>query len=371
MFTNKYSEILEQIDQVDPVNYGRTRNFIDGDVSRLSPYISRGVISTKQVMKRTLDRGFEPDEIKKWLQELAWRDYWQLVWIEKGKEIDSDLRYPQPDVQNHQMPKVIVEANTGIKAIDGAIEEFYETGYLHNHVRMYIAAICCNMGKSHWKVPAQWMYYHLKDGDWASNALSWQWVAGSNSNKKYVANQDNINKYCHTDQCGTFLDVPYEAFDDLETPDLLKDLVNPELKTPLPESSEIEIDPQKTTLIYNFYNMDPKWREDQQANRILLLEPSVFEKYPVSESSIQFLTDLGENIPNLQVYTGEFDELKHQFSLSDSDIYYKEHPLNNYSGNEEARNWMFPVKGYYPSFFKFWNKAKKELKRPKDLFDGA
>ncbi|HAW80987.1 MAG TPA: deoxyribodipyrimidine photolyase, partial [Balneola sp.] len=50
MFTTKYSEILEQIDQVDPINYGRTRNFIDGDVSKLSPYISRGVISTKQVM---------------------------------------------------------------------------------------------------------------------------------------------------------------------------------------------------------------------------------------------------------------------------------------------------------------------------------
>ncbi|MEQ9279589.1 MAG: FAD-binding domain-containing protein [Balneola sp.] len=371
MFTTKYDGILEQIDQLDPINYGRTRNFIDGDVSKLSPYISRGVISTKQVMKRTLERGFEPDEIKKWLQELAWRDYWQLVWIEKGKEIDSDLRHPQPDVQNHQMPKVIVEANTGIKAIDDAIEKFYETGYLHNHVRMYIAAICCNMGKSHWKVPAQWMYYHLKDGDWASNVLSWQWVAGSNSNKKYVANQDNINKYCYTDQSGTFIDVPYEAFDDFDTPETLKNLVLPKLKTPLPKSEEIKIDSKKPTLIYNFYNMDPKWREDEDTNRILLLEPSVFEKYPVSESSIQFITDLGENIPNLQIYVGEFEELKNQFSLSDSDIYFKEHPLNDYSGNEEPRDWMFPVKGYYQSFFKFWNKAKKELKRPKDLFGGS
>lgn len=85
MFKTKYSEILDLIDQVDPVNYGRTRNFIDGDVSRLSPYISRGVISTKQVMKRTLDRGFEPEEIKKWLQELAWRDYWQLIWVRTSR----------------------------------------------------------------------------------------------------------------------------------------------------------------------------------------------------------------------------------------------------------------------------------------------
>ncbi len=371
MFTTNYKEILKQIDQVDPVNYGRTRNFIDGDVSKLSPYISRGVISTKQVMKRTLDRGFDPDDIKKWLQELAWRDYWQLIWIEKGDEINSDLRRPQPDVGNHQMPKVVVEANTGIEAIDNAIEEFYETGYLHNHVRMYIAAICCSIGGSHWKVPAQWMYYHLKDGDWASNALSWQWVAGANSNKTYVANQNNINKYCYTDQKGTFLDVPYEAFDSMEIPKVLKDLKDPELQTPLPESDEIDIKTDKPTLIYNFYNMDPEWRKDEDANRILLLEPSVFEKYPVSESSIQFVLGLGENISNLQTYVGEFDDLKNEFSLNEEDIYFKEHPLNNYSGHEDPRDWMFSVKGYYQSFFKFWNKAKKELKRPKDLFDGA
>lgn len=371
MFTTEYDEILEQIDQVDPVNYGRTRNFIDGDVSHLSPYISRGVISTKQVMRRTLDRGFEPDEIKKWLQELAWRDYWQLVWIKKGDQINSDLRHPQPDVQNQQMPNVIVEANTGIKAIDEAIEEFYETGYLHNHLRMYIAAICCNMGKSHWKVPAKWMYYHLKDGDWASNALSWQWVAGSNSNKKYVANQDNINKYCYTDQKDTFLDVPYEAFDSFEVPDVLQELVTPELKTELPDSDELSIDHNKSTLIYNFYNLDPKWKEDESVNRILLLEPSVFENYPVSKSSIEFVLKLGEDIDGLQIYVGEFPDLINKNSISESDIYFKEHPLNKYKGNEEQRDWMFPVKGYYQSFFKFWNKAKKELKRPEDLFDGS
>ncbi len=371
MFKTKYSEILDQIDQVDSVNYGRTRNFIDGDVSRLSPYISRGVISTKQVMKRTLDRGFEPEEIKKWLQELAWRDYWQLIWAEKEDQINSDLRRPQPDVENHQMPKVIVEANTGIKAIDKTIEEFYETGYLHNHVRMYIAAICCSIGGSHWKTPARWMYYYLKDGDWASNALSWQWVAGANSNKTYVANQNNINKYCYTDQTGTFLDVPYEAFDSMEIPDILRDLTSPNLKTPLPKSHELTINSDNLTLIYNFYNMDPTWREGEDANRILLIEPSVFQKYPVSEDSIKFMLDLGENIPNLQTYVGEFDHLKNEFSLNEDDIYFKEHPLNNYLGNEDSRDWMFSVKGYYQSFFKFWNKAKKELNHPKDLFDGT
>jgi deoxyribodipyrimidine photo-lyase len=63
---------------------------------------------------------------------------------------------------------------------------------------MYIASLACNVAQSQWRIPAKWMYYHLLDADWASNALSWQWVAGTNSNKKYFANQNNINKYCFT-----------------------------------------------------------------------------------------------------------------------------------------------------------------------------
>lgn len=370
MFKTDYQEILDQIDEVDPIAYGRTRNFIDGDVSKLSPYISRGVISTKQVMKRILERGFNPDDIQKWLQELAWRDYWQLIWIEKGNEINSDLRREQPKVENHQMPETVLEARTGITAIDKSVKQLYKTGYIHNHVRMYIASIVCNIGRSHWKIPARWMYYHLKDGDWASNALSWQWVAGANSNKKYVANQDNINKYCHTNQKGTFLDIPYEAFDFMKVPKILSDLIESELKTPLLESTEISMDPNKPTLIYNYYNLDPIWKHDLDANRVLLLEPSVFDEYPVSKQNISFVLKLGKNIPGLQVFVGEFEKLVQNHSLQEAVVYFKEHPLNyNYKGNEEPRDWMFSVKGYYSSFFKFWNKAKKELNRPVDLFD--
>jgi deoxyribodipyrimidine photo-lyase len=113
------------------------------------------------------------------------------------------------------------------------------------------------------------------------------------------------------------------------------------------------------------------WRKEDEVNRVLLLEPSVFEKYPVSKSSIDFILELGKNIPGLQTFVGEFANLIEEYSISETTIYFKEHPLNSYSGNEDQRDWMFSTKGYYTSFFKFWNKAKKELKRPKDLFDDA
>ena len=175
---------------------------------------------------------------------------------------------------------------------------------------MYIASIACNIGQSHWKFPAQWMYYYLLDADWASNALSWQWVAGANSNKKYYANQDNINKYCFTQQKDTFLDVPYEDFANMQIPEILKDTPSLELKTPLPKQEAIAIDETLPTCIYNFYNLDPLWKKETSVNRILLLEPSHFKQYPVSQKTIDFIITISkENIANIQIYVGEFNDL--------------------------------------------------------------
>ena len=360
-FTVSYEKILNRISDIQPVKYASSRNYIDGAVTYLSPYISRGVISTKQVLEAVLSCGYKPDQIEKFIQELAWRDYWQQVWIAKGDAIDSDLKKPQERVSNQGISEAVVVAKTGISAIDSAINDFYKTGYLHNHVRMYIAAICCNMGQSHWQYPAKWMYYHLLDGDWASNTLSWQWVAGSNSNKKYVANQENINKYCHTKQNGTFLDVDYSEFATMDVPKELAITINEKYSTPLPKKLPIVVHESIPSYIYNFYNLNPLWDSEIQANRILLLEPSVFEKYPISQKSVDFMLALANNIEDIQVFVGEFHELTTQYNLSD--IHFKEHPLNQqYKGTEVPRNWMFEVTGYFPSFFGFWKKCKKQLK---------
>lgn len=359
-FPTKFDSILDRIATIDPVGYGKSRNYIDGAVSYLSPYISRGTISTKFVYLSLLNRGFNPNAILKFIQELAWRDYWQQVWIAKGNAINQDLKHTQTPVITTGISKNLVDANTGIKVIDNSIEEFYKTGYLHNHLRMYIASILCNIGQNHWEHPAKWMYYHLLDADWASNALSWQWVAGANSNKKYYANQENINNFCSSNQRNTFLDVFYDDFENLSIPEVLLPSEILELKTPLQEPKGIIINENLPTLIYNFYNLDPLWKKEIPANRVLLLEPSHFEEYPVSQMTIDFIMSLSENIKNIQLFVGEFNELKDTYKLKD--IYYKEHPLNNhYKGIEEQRDWMFSVKGYYPSFFAFWKKCKKEI----------
>ena len=361
IFPTAYTEIIQRIRHIDPIKYGATRNFINGSVTHLSPYISRGIISTKFILSEVINRGYKPQQIEKFIQELAWRDYWQQVWIAKGDAINRDIKNKQSPVTNKSISKSIVAAKTGIEAIDNAILNFYDTGYLHNHTRMYIAAIACNIAQSYWKVPAQWMYYHLLDADWASNALSWQWVPGANANKKYVANQDNINKYCFTKQKNTFLDVPYDAFKSLEIPDILKNTPEIILQTPLPKQEPITIDKNCSTYLFNFYNLDPLWNKESNVNRVLLLEPSHFKQYPVSQKTIDFILKFSiENIANIQIYVGEFKELITSYPIGD--LHYKEHPLNShYEGIESPRDWMFKVTGYYPSFFAFWKKCKKQL----------
>jgi deoxyribodipyrimidine photo-lyase len=360
LFPTSLDEIYQRVRKIDPVKYGSTRNYLDGSVTYLSPYISRGVLTTRFVLSETLRRGYDPDRIEKFIQELAWRDYWQQLWISRGDAIDNDLRQPQARVANRAIPRAIVEARTGIAAIDLAIADFYKTGYVHNHIRMYLASIACNLAQSHWKQPARWMYYHLLDADWASNALSWQWVAGSNSHKKYYANQQNVNRYCRTDQHGTFLDVSYEAFERMEIPEVLKENTLPVFETPLPQEIKLNIDSDRPTCVYNFYNLDPMWKKDDQVNRVLLLEPSHFKRYPISQKSVDFMFSLAENIEGIQIFAGEFNELIEMHSLKS--VFFKEHPLNShYKGTEESRDWMFGVSGDFRSFFAFWKRCRKEL----------
>ncbi len=181
-FPTKYSEILERIQEIDPIKYGQTRNHLDGAVTYLSPYISRGVISTKMVLDSVLSKGYPIEEIESFVKELSWRDYFQR--LGQVRNLDNEIKFPQSEVENLQMPISVIHAETGIHAIDHAIQDLYANGYMHNHMRMYTAALVTNIGKSHWLLPSKWMYFHLLDGDWASNRCSWQWVCGANSNKK-------------------------------------------------------------------------------------------------------------------------------------------------------------------------------------------
>jgi deoxyribodipyrimidine photo-lyase len=360
-FSTNYSDVLNAIEAIDPLAYGRSRNFIDGSVTYLSPYISRGVISTKLVFEKIKERKLSYHSTEKLFQELAWRDYFQRVWQNIGEHINEDIKREQSNVSNHQLSSAIINGQTKIDGIDQSIHSLYETGYMHNHCRMYTAFLACNVAQSHWKIPAKWMYYHLLDADWASNACSWQWVAGSFSNKKYITNQENISKYTLSNQKKSYLNLDYSLIENIEIPEELLATQLPALEIHLPEKVKISINNQLPTFIYNFYNLDPLWHQTEIGNRILLIEPSHFKSYPVSKKSIDFMLELSKNIDGIQIYVGEFKELINEFKIEN--IFFKEHPFSkHFFGNMEQRDWMFPeVQGNFNSFFAFWKKCEKHL----------
>lgn len=85
--------------------------------------------------------------------------------------------------------------------MDAFARELKETGYLHNHARMWLAAYVVHWRRVRWQAGARWFLSHLADGDAASNNLSWQWVASAFSSKPYLFNRENLETYTHGAYC--------------------------------------------------------------------------------------------------------------------------------------------------------------------------
>ncbi|MDG1099298.1 MAG: FAD-binding domain-containing protein, partial [Bacteroidia bacterium] len=244
--------------------------------------------------------------------------------------------------------------------IDAGMRELWETGFMHNRLRMITGSFLVKNLLIHWRFGKEWFWNCLVDADLASNSASWQWVAGAFSNKKYYANQENINTFFNSSQKNTFLDVEYSAFPDLEIPHELIPTQALDVDTILPKVPKPILENQKSTLIYNYYNLDPYWHKNDDVQRIFLLEPSFFKEHPISQKCLDFAIELSKNIEGMQLFVGEFAAL--QEMIDASCIVYKEHPTNcHYNGVEEPREWLSSVSGYFSSFFKFWKKCKKEL----------
>lgn len=208
----------ERLDAVRPDDYARTRNSLQGAVTRLSPYLTHGLLSLTDVYNAVHARHALHHQ-HKLVFELGWRAYYRHVWAHLGSGIHQSI-HPGllPDsAYQLDMPQDVLEARTGIPAIDSAVRELYETGYIHNHARMWLASYVVHLRKVHWHAGAQWMLGYLLDGDQASNHLSWQWVAGTGSSKPYIFNADNVAKYAPEPwhSFGTAIDVSYEAMDGL------------------------------------------------------------------------------------------------------------------------------------------------------------
>lgn len=220
-----------KLQQIEPIAYARTRNFGGGKITRLSPYIHHGVLSLNEVRNHALTTCKQPEQITKFIQELAWRDFWQRVLVQHPAWAWEDIEayktgFSAKDYED-TLPDDIAQGCTGVACLDAFIHELTATGYIHNHARMYLASYIVHFRRIRWQAGARWFLQHLLDGDVASNNLSWQWVASTFSHKPYIFNLENVDKYFGkqvdtTPHHNQLLDASYEELQQRLFPNLRK-----------------------------------------------------------------------------------------------------------------------------------------------------
>ncbi len=351
-------EVLSRIDKIDPKRYDQTRNYLDGAVTWLSPYITHGVINTQTVASRVLSK--HPEKAcYRLLFELAWREFFHRMWQERKEEIFCDLYNKQEHVETDSVPQAIVEASTGIHVLDEGLREVQQSGWMHNRLRMWVAGIVCNIAHTAWQNPARWLYYHLLDGDLASNTLSWQWIAGTSSNKQYIANQVNLNIYSRSNQHDTWLDVDYDTLARMATPEVLKLRV-----TSIDFDQEVPGEPVPGQFagkiaLRSLWNLNPDWMaRDPDVTHILFIEQQQIEQWPMASHRWAFILHWVDQL-GIDVWSGSVEDLA-RLEAGGAQFVREEYPAcAHWPGAVTERSFHFGVpENDYRSFSQFWKQVK-------------
>ncbi len=166
--------------------YGELRNRPDlGNVSRLSPHLRFGEVSPREIFSNLQRLEHQRPElsrdIEKFKSELGWREF------------SHHLLFHFPDLQKQNWragfdaypwrndPESLVawqKGQTGYPFVDAGLRELWQTGYVHNRVRMVVASFLTKHLRIHWRTGESWFWDTLLDADTANNAAGWQWVAG-------------------------------------------------------------------------------------------------------------------------------------------------------------------------------------------------
>ena len=196
-------EKLNQFAEKNLIEYSRLRNFDYGpnnrsNISCLSPYITHGVISEFEIIKKSLSK-FSFSKNEKFIQEVLWRTYWK-GWLELRPNVWTDylneLKKIREEFKDNTKYKNAIEGDTNIECFNEWVNELKENNYLHNHARMWFASIWIFTLSLPWQLGAEFFMKHLYDGDAAANTLGWRWVAGiQTQGKNYLATEWNIKKF--------------------------------------------------------------------------------------------------------------------------------------------------------------------------------
>lgn len=162
-------------------NYKEGRDFpAKNSVSGLSPYLHFGEISPKQICY-ALKNLPENENTEHFKRELCWREFSYYLLFHLPHLPTQNLRPAFDDFpwqQNRELLKKWQQGKTGYPIVDAGMRELWNTGYMHNRVRMICASFLVKNLLIDWRYGADWFWDCLLDADLANNSASWQWVAG-------------------------------------------------------------------------------------------------------------------------------------------------------------------------------------------------
>lgn len=172
----------------------RLKDFLDGPVedyadardrpdkqgtSMLSPHLAHGEISPREIWHATKDNHYVSD---KFLTEIGWREFSYTLLFYHPELASKNYK---PDFDNFKwdsnaaLVKAWQQGKTGYPFVDAGMRQLYSTGWQHNRVRMVCASFLIKHLLTDWRTGEDWYWDTLLEADPASNAASWQWVAGS------------------------------------------------------------------------------------------------------------------------------------------------------------------------------------------------
>ncbi|WP_119328085.1 cryptochrome/photolyase family protein [Cysteiniphilum halobium] len=148
--------------------------------SKLAPFLHFGQISPHIIWDKLHQT--ECDNKQSYLSEIIWREFNYALLYHYPQLSDHNWQqkfdhYPWQDDQ--ALLIAWQQGQTGVPIVDAGMRELWQTGFMHNRVRMIVASFLTKNCHIHWRHGAKWFWDYLFDADLANNSANWQWVAGS------------------------------------------------------------------------------------------------------------------------------------------------------------------------------------------------
>jgi len=198
-------------------DYGSGRNGLAGNgTSRLSPFLHFGCVSANEVVTRARREGSTADEF---VRQLCWRDFYLQLLAANPSTATLDLHpRERPWRDNEVALEAWAYGRTGYPIVDAAMRQLRSEGWIHNRARLVVASFLTKTLGIEWRRGAEVFFDLLVDGDLASNAGNWQWVAGTGVDTRPGRTLNPIAQARRFDPDGTYVRRHVPELAELEGP---------------------------------------------------------------------------------------------------------------------------------------------------------